>query len=133
MNEDIEAEVADELDIADIRRRARKLADDLGFRSAKSYRLATAVSELAHNLHFHAATGRVIRLTCLDVDGRIGIEVLSRDSGPGIADLSLAMRDGYSTNRGLGAGLPGVARLADDFHISSELGVGTRIVARFWR
>lgn len=127
------AEVADELDVADIRRRARQLADDLGFRSAKSYRLATIVSELAHNLHFHAAAGRTIRLTPVELSGRVGIEVVSSDTGPGIADVALAMSDGYSTNRGLGAGLPGVARLADDFHISSELGVGTTVVARLWR
>jgi serine/threonine-protein kinase RsbT len=125
--------ILDEIDVADVRRQARDFAVALGFRSAASYRLATAVSELAHNLHFHAYPGGSIRLSRLAEDDRIGIEIVALDAGPGIPDLGLAMRDGYSTNRGLGAGLPGVLRLADDFAIESEAGTGTRVTATFWR
>jgi serine/threonine-protein kinase RsbT len=93
----------------------------------------TAVSELAHNLHFHTHLGGTISLAALDEGGRIGVEVVSEDQGPGIPDIDLAMQDGFSTNRGLGGGLPGVRRLMDEFSIRSEVGVGTRVVARLWR
>jgi serine/threonine-protein kinase RsbT len=125
--------IVDELDIAFARQNAMRLAQRLGFRSAKVHRLATAVSELANNLHFHAQAGGTIRIGLVRESGRVGIEVVSEDGGPGIADLDLAMKDGYSTNHGLGGGLPGARRLMDDFSIASEVGVGTRIVARLWR
>jgi serine/threonine-protein kinase RsbT len=58
---------------------------------------------------------------------------VSEDQGPGIPNIDLAMQDGFSTNRGLGGGLPGVRRLMDEFSIRSEVGVGTRVAARLWR
>ncbi|MCW6511565.1 anti-sigma regulatory factor [Lichenifustis flavocetrariae] len=130
---DVTVAVFDEMDIAQIRIAARDMANQLGFSSAKAYRVATAVSELANNLHGHALPGGTIRVTRVNRADQIGIEVVSQDSGPGIPDIALAMRDGYSTNRGLGGGLPGTRRLMDDFSIESQAGVGTRIVARIWR
>lgn len=130
---DIHVRVVDTLDVADVRRRARQLAESLNFRSAKVYRLSTAVSELANNLYFHTTQGGTITIRPLTEPDRTGIEVLCVDEGPGIPDIGLAMKDGYSTNRGLGAGLPGVRRLMDDFAIESVPGQGTRIRARMWR
>ena len=65
--------------------------------------------------------------------GRTGLLIVARDSGPGIADLAQAMRDGYSTYRGLGLGLPGARRLMDEFDIVSEVGKGTTITMTKWR
>ncbi len=125
--------VTEEVDVAYARHRARQEAERLGFPSAKVYRLVTAVSELANNLCGHTEHGGLIRLAVVQKGARIGIEVQCDDTGPGIPDIALAMQDGYSTNRGLGSGLPGVQRLMDEFSIESEVGVGTRIRARLWR
>ena len=65
--------------------------------------------------------------------GRKGIEVICEDQGPGIANIDLVMRDGYSTSRGMGMGLPGAKRLMDEFDIRSQEGVGTTIICRKWR
>ena len=125
--------IRSELDTITARQFAKREAERMGFRSAKTYRLATAVSELANNLRFHAYPGGTIRIVGVTDGGRIGIEIISEDQGPGIPDMDLAMQDGYSTNKGLGAGLPGARRLMDEFEIESRVGVGTRIVARMWR
>lgn len=124
--------VRDEYDVSRARVAAADLALRAGFARAAVYRLATAVSELANNLVFHATAGGVIHLSTLMRAGRTGIEVVVEDSGPGIADITQAMVDGHSTNGGLGSGLPGCRRLADEFEISSQAGVGTRVVVRLW-
>jgi serine/threonine-protein kinase RsbT len=69
----------------------------------------------------------------LIIGQRRGIEVVAEDDGPGIADIALAMTDGFTTNNGLGGGLPGSRRLMDEFAIASTRGQGTRITARLWR
>lgn len=112
---------------------ATQLAGRLGFSRAAAYRLATAVSELANNLVFHATAGGSVELIPLCRDGRWGIEVVVEDGGPGIADIDQAMTDGHSTNGGLGGGLPGSRRLMDEFDISSRPGIGTKVVARLWQ
>ena len=61
-----------------------------------------------------------------------GIRIIARDDGPGIPDVELAMRDGYSTGKSLGLGLPGARRIVDDFEISSEVGRGTIVTMRKW-
>lgn len=108
------------------------LSQSLGFHRAVVFAIATSVSELAHNLVFHSGQGGTIVLREVRQHGRVGVEVMAADNGPGIADIGLAMSDGYSTNGGLGGGLPGVRRLMDEFAIHSEMGVGTRVVARKW-
>jgi len=129
----VEVAVESEVDVSRARRAAIAMAESLGFGRAAAYRLATAVSELATNLVFHADRGGVIRLTPLDAAGRVGLELAACDDGPGIADLDHAMRDGVSTAGGLGSGLPGTRRLMDEFEIASTVGEGTRVVARLWR
>ncbi|MTW18483.1 anti-sigma regulatory factor [Rhodoplanes serenus] len=128
----IECRIVRELDVAEARRHAKQMAESLRFKTVRVYRLITAVSELACNLCFHASDGGVVRLSTIDMDGTSGIEVVAEDDGPGIADLALAMRDGYSTIGGLGSGLPGTQRLMDDFAIWSERGRGTRVTAVIW-
>lgn len=125
--------VRDEYDVSRARVAVAATAQQLGFARGAVYRLATAVSELACNLVFHATGGGVIRISTLARDGRFGIQVEAEDQGPGIADLDLAMTDGHSTNGGLGSGLPGCKRLVDEFEINSQAGEGTRVVVRLWQ
>ena len=96
------------------------------------YSIATAVSELANNLFFHTSRGGTISLSVVRHNGNIGLEIMAEDEGPGIADVKLAMQDGFTTNGGLGGGLPSVERLMDEFEIKSQVGAGTRVMARMW-
>src|SRR3954469_9242530 len=111
-------------------RSARALARELGFTAADAECLSLAVSELAPNLVRHADGGE-LRLAIVEGARGRGVEVESRDAGPGIADVDLALEDGYSTTGGLGSGLPAARRLMDEFAIASD-DRGTRVVARKW-
>lgn len=112
-------------DIVVARRMARELAQALGFGRADQTRLATAVSELTRNLIQYAGGGFCsIREESDETAVRVAVYV--EDNGPGIPDIEAAMRDGFSTSGGLGAGLPGTRRLVDDFSIQSEPG-NTRV------
>ena len=98
--------------------------------------VATAASELAHNLWMHTRSGGTLELRLLLAGsggpaGRHGpgVELLAVDSGPGIPDLALALREGWSSGSGLGCGLPGVQRLMDTFDIQSAAGSGTTVRA----
>lgn len=112
---------------------ALRQVDNMAFTSAASHHLATSVSELAQNLVKHATEGGRITLAPICRAGIEGVEVTAEDHGPGIEDVPRAMEDGYSTNGGLGGGLPAVRRLMDEFEITSTLGTGTRVVARIWK
>ena len=131
--EPVIVQVAAEHDIARARREARALARRVGFRRVAAYHVATGVSELASNLFFHATGGGTITLAAVRRDGAVGVEVVAQDDGPGIADIGQAMEDGFTTNGGLGGGLPGVQRLMDEFDIASAPGIGTRIITRKWQ
>lgn len=124
--------VAAEHDVVRARQDAKMLCEAVGMGRSATHHVTTAVTELGYNLFFHADRGGTITLTALRRGGDVGIEVIAEDDGPGIADVELAMRDGFTTNRGLGGGLPGLRRLMDEFEITSTVGVGTRIVARKW-
>src|ERR1041384_6371446 len=104
----------------------RQLAAELGFSQTQQTLLATAVSELARNIVSYAGKG-TITFNNVEEGGRRGIMITAADRGPGIADIQLAMRDGYSTGNSLGAGLPGTRRLVDHFEITSTLGSGTTV------
>jgi serine/threonine-protein kinase RsbT len=123
--------VACDTDIVVARQHARDLAEQLGFSSGEATMVATAVSELARNIVDYAKTGRVT-LRPVECGARRGLVVIAEDTGPGISDLEMAMRDGFSTNGRLGLGLPGVRRLMDEFEIWSEFGRGTRVTAKKW-
>jgi serine/threonine-protein kinase RsbT len=120
-----------DLDIVAARVEGRNLAKEMGFGIIDQARIATAISELARNVMLYAQSGQVI-LSRLDLDGRLGLQIVCEDEGPGIDDLDLVMRDGYSTMQGLGMGLPGTKRLMDDFEIRSEVGVGTTVRVCKW-
>lgn len=121
-----------EADIVIARQAGRMLAAELGFSSTDQTLIATAISEVARNIVVYAQRGEVV-LARVEEAGKIGIEVLARDKGPGIENLELAMRDGFSTKQSLGLGLPGARRLMDEFQLASELGIGTTVTMKKWK
>jgi serine/threonine-protein kinase RsbT len=121
-----------DVDIISARQRGRALAVELGFNKAELALIATAISELARNILTYAGEGEIV-LELEERNGRRGLVVIARDSGPGIVDTELALQDGYSTSRSLGIGLPGVRRLMDEFELSSTPGAGTTVTAKKWR
>lgn len=121
-----------EHDVPPARRIAKELCQQIAANPRKCHQLMTAVSELANNLCLHATHGGTLHFSIARQGSRLGVEVISRDDGPGIADIGAALTDGYSTNGGLGGGLPGARRLTDDFEIHSVVGQGTRVLIRIW-
>ena len=121
-----------EHDIIIARSEVRALAAGLGFRLIDQTRLVTVTSELARNVVKYARRGRMIAQPLDATQPRAGLRLIFEDSGPGIPDVTAAMRDGFSTGRGLGKGLPGSKRLVDVFEIESTVGVGTRVTVVRW-
>jgi serine/threonine-protein kinase RsbT len=121
-----------EHDIAVARGQVRDMAAAIGFRLIDQTRLATVASELARNVVKYARRGQMILQRWEDGRGRQGIRIIFEDRGPGIPDIEAAMRDGFTTGRGLGKGLPGSKRLVDEFDIQSEVGRGTRVTVVRW-
>jgi serine/threonine-protein kinase RsbT len=121
-----------EHDIAVARNEVRSIAVWLGFRMIDQTRLTTVASELARNVVKYARRGRMIAQPLDAEQGRAGLRLIFEDEGPGIPDIAAAMRDGFSTGRGLGKGLPGSKRLVDVFQIESEVGRGTRVTVVRW-
>ena len=121
-----------EHDIAVARGEVRSIAEWVGFRMIDQTRLATVASELARNVVKYAKRGRMIAQPLDAAQGRAGLRLIFEDEGPGIPDIAAAMRDGFSTGRGLGKGLPGSKRLVDVFEIESEVGRGTRVTVVRW-
>jgi anti-sigma regulatory factor (Ser/Thr protein kinase) len=118
-------------DAATARQRLRELAYRRGFLEVAVEGLATAVSELAHNILVHAGSGE-ISIAFVEQDGRRGLCIVASDNGPGIADVERALKDDYSTGLGLGLGLSSARRFADDFELASALGQGTVVTLKKW-
>lgn len=131
MSEDIHLPIRSDVDIVLARQQARALARDLGFSGSDQTLIATALSELARNIVQYARCGEIV-LRKARRGLRPGLVIIAQDQGPGIADVELAMQDGYSTGNGLGLGLPGAKRLMDEFEIASRLGEGTWIQVTKW-
>jgi serine/threonine-protein kinase RsbT len=125
-------EIGSEADVVRACQVGGALAERLGFSPTERAHVVTAISEVAGNIWLYAGRGRV-ELAAADEPAMVGIEVVARDSGPGIRDVELAMRDGYSTRGGMGLGLPGARRLMDDFAVDSEVGRGTTVTMALWR
>jgi anti-sigma regulatory factor (Ser/Thr protein kinase) len=116
---------------ASCRAAALALATRLQFPAARADELVLAVTEAATNLHKHAREG-LLMLRISRAGGKPGIELVTIDGGPGVADTSAALRDGHSTSGSLGIGLGAIARLADYCDLWSVPGHGTALAARFW-
>ncbi|MCF6411804.1 anti-sigma regulatory factor [Pseudalkalibacillus salsuginis] len=124
-------DVRNEWDIVSARQLGRDLAKDLGFSSVDQARITTAISELARNIYLYAGNGRIC-IEPIEEGNRRGLRIIANDTGPGIQDIRKVMEDGYTTSGGLGAGLPGVKRLMDEFAIHSTVDVGTEIHITKW-
>ncbi|MBA3469690.1 MAG: anti-sigma regulatory factor [Herpetosiphonaceae bacterium] len=111
--------------------RGRELARLVGFDEIDRTRIEIAILELTRNILVHAGSGQ-LALREVEQNSRHGVEVEASDTGPGIEDIELALRDGYSTAHTLGAGLPGVKRLMDEMVVESVVGVGTTVRAVRW-
>jgi len=118
-------------DIVTARRKGRELAEQAGFTGRDLVLIATAISEITRNIITYAGHGEMT-LTVVTGEGRRGITVVARDQGPGIDNVERAMRDGFSTGKSLGLGLPGARRLMDDFDIVSVVGKGTTVTMTKW-
>ncbi len=119
-------------DILLVRNLVRQWSNDVGFNLVDQTKIVTATSELARNEVDYGGGGSVT-LELLNEGSRRGLRVTFEDQGPGIPDLELALKDGYTTGTGLGLGLGGAKRLVNDFRISSEPGNGTRVVITRWK
>lgn len=131
MEEEIQVPIASVADIVEAREQGRILGKAVGFSIIDLTIIATAISEVARNILIYAKHGEII-LRQVKEGQRNGILIIAQDNGPGIADVSLAMQDGYSTRKGLGLGLPGTKRLMDEFEIYSEIEIGTTVKIKKW-
>jgi len=114
--EAIRLRILSQLDVISIRQKTREAAITMGFGLADQTRLATAISELTRNALRHAGGGSCL-IRPITVNARRGLQVVVEDEGPGIADIDQAMKDGFSTDRSLGLGLPASKRLVHAMHI----------------
>jgi serine/threonine-protein kinase RsbT len=119
-------------DVVIVRQAARQLAISLGFSLVDQTKLVTAASELARNTIQHGGGGTALLETINDGPRR-GVRLTFEDHGAGIQDIALAMKDGFSTAGGLGLGLSGAKRLANEFSIASTPGQGTRVLVTKWK
>jgi serine/threonine-protein kinase RsbT len=123
--------VVSEPDIVTGRRRVRETAAQLGFSLVDQTKFVTAASELARNTLIHGKGGEMELAT---LNGpRSGIRLVFQDTGPGIADIDLALRDGFTTGSGLGLGLGGAKRLVNEFEVVSRAGAGTKVTVIRWK
>lgn len=119
-------------DIVVVRQHVRTRATELGFTLIDQTKLVTAASELARNTLIHGGGGTA-RIEALNGSDHVGLSLTFEDRGPGIPNIELALRDGYTTGDGLGLGLGGAKRLVNEFEIESRPGDGTRIRVVRWR
>ena len=119
-------------DIVKVRQRVRDWAVGLGFSLVDQTKLVTAASELARNTLVYGLGGTLL-LEAVANESRRGLRLTFEDHGPGIPDVQLALKDGYTTGNGLGLCLSGAKRLAQDFQIESKPGQGTRVVIARWK
>lgn len=120
-----------EADVVAARQKGRDLAAQAGISGSDLTVVATAISEIARNIIAYAESGEIV-LKVAQQGRRRGVVIIARDNGPGIADIDMAMRDGFSTGKSLGLGLPGARRLMDEFEILSELGKGVTVTMTKW-
>ena len=119
-------------DVVRVRQQVRVIAADSGLSLVDQTKVVTAASELARNTLVHGGGGTARVEVVKSANGRAGVRVGFSDDGPGIADIDLALTDGWTSGAGLGLGLSGARRLVDEFELSSEAGRGTTVVVVKW-
>ena len=119
-------------DVVRVRQQVRTAAADNGLSLVDQTKLVTAASELARNTLVHGGGGTARVEVVKSANGRTGVKLHFTDEGPGIADVNLALTDGWSSGNGLGLGLSGSRRLVDEFELSSQPGAGTSVTVVKW-
>lgn len=119
-------------EVVSVRHRVRSYAVECGFSLVEQTKIVTAASELARNMVEHGRGGTVL-IEAIDDGNRRGLRLTFEDTGPGIANIQEALRDGFTTGGGMGLGLGGARRLSNEFEIRSEPGKGTRVMIARWR
>ena len=125
-------EIRTSTDVVQVRQSVRTLATSLGFSLIDQTKVVTAASELARNTLEHGGGGTA-RLESVTQGVRKGLRLTFEDKGPGIRDVSLALKDGYTTGGGMGLGLSGSKRLVNEFDIDTKVGEGTRVTVTKWK
>ena len=121
-----------EQDVVPFRNRVKEYAVKIGMSLVNQTKLITAASELVRNMLKYANGGMVL-IEVISQGRDNGIRLIFQDKGPGIADIALAMKDGYSSGKSLGIGLPGAKRLVNEFDIKSTVGTGTTVTIIKWK
>jgi len=125
-------QIEKEQDVVPFRNRVKEYAVKIGMSLVNQTKLITAASELVRNMLKYANGGMVI-IEVISQGRDSGIRLVFQDKGPGIKDISLAMKDGFTTGKSLGIGLPGTKRLVNEFDIKSEVGAGTTVSIIKWK
>ena len=124
--------IRSEHDVVRVRQAVREASQALRFSLVDQTKLVTAASELARNTLIHGGGGDML-LELLNNGSRPGVRLTFTDNGPGIPDMELALKEGYTTGTGLGLGLSGSKKLVSEFDIQSEVGKGTRVTVTRWK
>jgi serine/threonine-protein kinase RsbT len=121
-----------EQDVVLFRNRVKEYAVKIGMGLLNQTKLITAASELVRNMLRYAGGGAVL-IEVVTKGRENGVRLTFKDEGPGIKDINLAMKDGFSTGKSLGLGLPGAKRLVSEFDLKSEPGKGTTVMVLKWK
>lgn len=121
-----------EQDVVPFRNRVKEYAIKIGMSLINQTKLITAASELVRNMLKYGGGG-IALIEVVSQERNTGIRLIFQDKGPGIKDIALAMKDGFTTGKSLGIGLPGAKRLVSEFEIKSELGAGTTVTILKWK
>ena len=119
-------------DVVLARQKVRQWATELRFTLVDQTKLVTAASELARNTLDHGKGGSMT-IEQVGVGSRVGLKLLFEDQGPGIPEVGMALKDGFTTGNGMGLGLGGSKRLVNEFSIDSAPGQGTRVTVIRWK
>lgn len=119
-------------DLLDARAAVKMHAKDMSFSTLNQTKIVTAASELGRNVIEHGLGGSM-QVDKVTSDGQVGMRMTFKDSGPGIANMDLALTDGYSSQKGMGLGLTGSKRLMDEFELRSQPNAGTTVVVIKWK
>ncbi len=119
-------------DVVRVRQTVRARAVTAGLRLVDQTKIVTAASELARNTLDYGKGGQAV-MDIVQNGARRGVRISFEDNGPGIADIELALKDGYTSGKGMGLGLGGARRLCNEFTIASEPGKGTRVTIARWK
>jgi serine/threonine-protein kinase RsbT len=119
-------------EVVSVRHFVRRWAVELGFTLVEQTKIVTAASELARNMVDYGRGG-TMTIEELEEGARKGLRLIFEDQGPGIPDIDMALRDGFTSGSGMGLGLGGSKRLSNEFEIHSVPGEGTRVAIIRWK